>query len=137
MSQTHVLLAQQVCVSVTSPGSRLLKKARSRNRKGEMETYNAARPISPRGFLWSLIGQWSPPTRCLVFPPLHVLPSGETRSTRCLFTFLLPHSLQTSYRRSVAQLNLCCPHVRLRPAHSATSMTVVFCCWRPTGRGKK
>lgn len=99
--------------------------------------YNAARPapVSLCGFLWSLFGQWSPPTRCLVFPPLHILPSGETWSTRCLFTFFQPHSLQTSHKRSVGQLNFCCPHVWLESAHTATFMTVFFYCWCPTGRG--
>lgn len=63
------------------------------------------------------------------------LPSGETRSTRCLFTFFQPHSLQTSHKRSVGQLNSCCPHVWLKSAHTATFMTVVFCRRRPTGRG--
>lgn len=86
-------------------------------------------------FLWSLLGQWSPPTRCLVFPPLHVLPSGETRSTRCLFTFFQLRSLQTRHKKSVGLLNFCCPHVWLKSTHTATFMTVFGYCWCLTGSG--
>lgn len=99
--------------------------------------HNAAQPapVSLCGFLCSLFDQWSPPTHCLVFPPLHVLPSRETWSVRCLFTFFQPCSLQTSHKRSVGLLNFCCPHVWLKSAHNATFMTVLFYCWRLTGSG--
>lgn len=87
------------------------------------------------GFLFCLFGQWSPPTRCLVFPPHHVLRSGETWSTRCLFTFFQPYSLQTRHKRSVGQFKFCWPHVYLKSALTTTFMTVVFYCWCLTGRG--
>lgn len=54
-----------------------LKKREAKNRKREM--YNAAQPSpgSLCGFLWSLFGQWSPLTRCLIFPPLRRNPIHE------------------------------------------------------------
>ncbi len=126
-SQAHVHLVSGSWCASDLFGQQAFKKERgAKNRETEMHNAAQPAPVSLCSFLLSLFGQWSPPTRCLVFPPLHSLPSWETWSTRCLFTFFQPHSLQTSCKRSVGLLNLCCPHVWLKSAHTATFMT--FLC---------
>lgn len=49
--------------------------------------------------------------------------------------FSSPTRHKQATRRSVGPPNFCCPHVWLKSAHTATSMTVVSHSWCLTGRG--